>query len=566
MDWTAFRWHFPVAARWAFLDHAAVAPLPDVAGRALEEYGRSLAENGVAAVKDWVDRLAHVRRLAARLVNAPDADDVYFVPNTTHGIGVVAEGFPWQPGDNVVLAAEEYPANQYPWMNLAGRGVTVRVVPSRGGRLSIDDLRAAMDARTRVLTVSSVEFASGFRNDLDALGELCRQRGVFFFVDAIQSLGAFPLDVQRTPVDALAADGHKWMLGPEGAGFGYVRREWVDRLHPIGVGAFSVVRPFEFSMIDFTLKPHAGRWEGGAPNVPGITAFGASLELLLSAGIENVARRVLELTDYLCGRAASAGLAVFSSRAAGEKSGIVSLVKPGVPANVLVKACRAAGVVVNNRAGRVRVSPHAYNTFDDLDRFLEVVRGAGRSPPVATGGPGAIGESDMPNRVLSHRVAVYTGTFDPIHLGHLDIIRRGSRMFDRLIVGVGINPEKASMFTPDERVELVRRVTTDLDNVEVQRFDGLAVRYVREAGAALMLRGLRTTSDMEYEFTMSLMNLNLDSGIETVFLMAREEFSHLTSTLLRQIAVLGGDSIAVLSKFLPEPVKQALVEKARQPR
>jgi pantetheine-phosphate adenylyltransferase len=169
----------------------------------------------------------------------------------------------------------------------------------------------------------------------------------------------------------------------------------------------------------------------------------------------------------------------------------------------------------------------------------------------------------MPNRVLSPRTAVYTGTFDPVHLGHLDIIQRGSRLFDRLIVGVGINPDKTSMFTPDERVGLIRAVTADLDNVEVQRFDGLAVRFVRESGAAIMLRGLRTTSDMEFEFTMSLMNLNLDPGIETVFLMAKEEFSHLTSTLLRQIALLDGDSITVLSKFLPEPVKHALIKKAR---
>jgi selenocysteine lyase/cysteine desulfurase len=376
MDWTAFGSHFPVAARWAFLDHAAVAPLPDVAVRALEEYGRSLADNGIAAVKEWFDRIAHVRRLAARLINAPDPDDVYFVPNTAHGVGVVAEGFPWRPGDNVVLAAEEYPANQYPWMNLAGRGVEVRAVQSRGSRVALDDLRAATDARTRVLTVSSVEFASGFRNDLDALGGLCRERGVFFFVDAIQSLGAFPLDVRKTPIDALSADGHKWMLGPEGAGIGYIRREWVERLHPIGVGAFSVVRPFEFSTIDFTPKPHAGRWEGGAYNLPGITALGASLELLLGAGIENLERRVLELTDYLCDRAASAGLEVFSSRAAGERSGIVSLVKPGVASDVLMRRCRAAGVVVNNRANRVRVSPHAYNTQAEIDRFLDVVRGA----------------------------------------------------------------------------------------------------------------------------------------------------------------------------------------------
>ena len=171
-DWPAFRAEFPVTTRWAFFDHAAVAPLSGPAVRALHEYAASLAENGIAVFKTWFDRLQHVRKLAAQLVNAPDADDVYFVPNTTHGIGVIAEGFPWHPGDNVVLAAEEYPANQYPWMNLAHRVVEVRTVPSRGSRLLLDDIRAAMNDRTRVLTVSAVEFASGFRNDLDALGEL----------------------------------------------------------------------------------------------------------------------------------------------------------------------------------------------------------------------------------------------------------------------------------------------------------------------------------------------------------------------------------------------------------
>jgi pantetheine-phosphate adenylyltransferase len=166
----------------------------------------------------------------------------------------------------------------------------------------------------------------------------------------------------------------------------------------------------------------------------------------------------------------------------------------------------------------------------------------------------------MPNNGLSPRVAVYTGTFDPVHLGHLDIIQRGSRLFDRLIVGVGINPDKATFFSIEERVELLKAVTGGYDNVDVLPFTGLAVRFVREAGARIMVRGLRTLSDMEYEFTMSLMNLHLDPGIETVFLMAKEEFSHVSSSLLRQIAKLGGD----LSKFLPDPVKDALIERTRE--
>src|SRR5262245_8870533 len=166
----------------------------------------------------------------------------------------------------------------------------------------------------------------------------------------------------------------------------------------------------------------------------------------------------------------------------------------------------------------------------------------------------------MPPSTLSPRMAVYTGTFDPVHLGHRDVIERGSNLFEKLIVGVGVNPDKQTLFTPEERVELIREVSRKWKNVEVKAFEGLAVAFVRECGARVVLRGLRTLSDMEYEFTMSLMNRNLDPEIETVFLMAKEEFSHVSSSLLRQIAVLGGD----LSKFLPEQVRRALVERARQ--
>src|SRR4051812_27072774 len=165
MDWSLFRSRFPVTARWAFLDHAAVAPLPAPAVEALRTYADDLAANGIAAVKTRIDRVSAVRQLAARLINAPSPDDVYFVPNTTHGIGVVAEGFPWKPGDNVVLAAEEYPANQYPWMNLASRGVEVRTVPSRGNRVAVDDIRNAMDGRTRGLAGSPGGFSRGVRHD-----------------------------------------------------------------------------------------------------------------------------------------------------------------------------------------------------------------------------------------------------------------------------------------------------------------------------------------------------------------------------------------------------------------
>ncbi len=372
MNWTALREQMPVVHRWAFFDHAAVAPLTEAARQAFHHYAADLAENGSVNEPRWIERLTAVRRLCGQLLGA-DPLDIAFVKNTSEGIGFVAEGFPWAPGDNVVIAAEEYPSNVYPWMNLATRGVEVRMVPSRGNRILIDDIQAHLDSRTRLVSLSFVEFASGFRNDLDRIGELCGQRNICFFVDAIQGLGVIPLDVSRTPVDFLSADGHKWLLGPEGAGIFYIRRELVDLLRPISVGWHSVVRATDFSTIDFQLKPHAGRWESGSLHVGGISALGASLELLLAIGIEAIRDRVFELTDYLCDRLTAARLEVFSSRLPGEKSGIVSVSMQNPDLRALVRSCRDQGIVINQRGGRLRISPHCYNSFEEIDRLLKVL-------------------------------------------------------------------------------------------------------------------------------------------------------------------------------------------------
>ena len=286
------------------------------------------AANGIASYHPWANRVEEARRRAGQLLNA-DPLDVCFVRSTTHGIGVVAEGFPWKPGDNVVLAAEEYPANQYPWMNLARprRRGAGRCRAAAAGSTSTT-FAAAMDARTRVLTVQSVEFASGFRNDLDALGELCRERGVFFFVDAIQSLGR--LSARRAADPDRRALGRRPQVAARAGRGGH-------RLHPPRVGRPAAPdrrrgeqrRPGRATSrtIDFTLKPHAGRWEGGTFNVPRHRRPrrepGIAARMPASTNIED---RVIELTDYLCERRSVGGGKVFSSREPAEKSGIVSLV------------------------------------------------------------------------------------------------------------------------------------------------------------------------------------------------------------------------------------------------
>src|SRR5262245_3585432 len=373
MTWAELREEFPITERWAFLDHAAVSPLPRRTAQTLAAYAADMSANGSTAVSGWVNRTEETRRSLAQLLHCEPLE-LALLKNTSEGIGIVAEGFPWRSGDNVVLAAEEYPSNQYPWMNLGERGVAVRKVASRGGRIAIDDLRDAMDSRTRLLAISSVEYASGFRSDLDALGELCRGRGVALCIDAIQSLGALPLDVSRTPVDFVASGGPKWLLGPQGTGFLYVRGEWLNRLRVALVGWSSVVSGHDYSRIDFTLKPHAGRFESGTLNYGGLAALGESVRLLLDSAPEIREQRVHELTRHLCEQSQRAGWSVFSDRAADAWSGIVVLEKTGDDPKTVAARAKAAGVIVAVRAGRLRVSPHVYNTVEELDRMVDLLK------------------------------------------------------------------------------------------------------------------------------------------------------------------------------------------------
>jgi cysteine desulfurase / selenocysteine lyase len=370
IDWDAVRdAEFPVARRWAYFDHAAVAPLPRRSGDVLRAWTADQENNGVLAWADNERRLEAIRDRAAALVNA-HRDEIAFINSTTHGIGLIAEGFPWREGDTVVTAADEYPSNLYPWMNLESRGVGLRQVPSRDGRIWLEDLDAAIDRSTRMLAISHVEFATGFRNDLDSLADLCRARGVALFVDAIQGLGPFQIDVQRTPIDFLAADGHKWLLGPESSGLLYIRRDWIDRLRPIGVGWHSVVTSYNAPAAEFRLKPSAQRWEGGSFNMAGLLTFGASLDLFFEWGLDVVARRIADRAEAVRELSASAGWTIHGSPRPADRSAIVVLEREGVdPAASAVALRRDHGVVAACRRGRLRISPHVYNDGSDMERL-----------------------------------------------------------------------------------------------------------------------------------------------------------------------------------------------------
>ncbi len=369
----ALRAEFPVTERYAYLNHASVGPLPRRSVLQIAALAASIAESGD---RRWPERNAmaeEVRGLAARLLGAREPHEVAFVENTSTGLSAVAEALAWQPGDNVVGVACEFPSNVYPWMNLAARGVTWRPVPERDGRVDTDELLAQVDDRTRVVALSWVEYANGFRFDLARIGAFCRARGVLFVVDVIQGLGGLVLDVEREAVDVACASAHKWLLGPEGIGLLYVSDRVVERLRPQRAGWRSMRDQGSWTELEIDWGPGAKRYESGTLNGLGICALGVSLQMFLDLGPAAVERRVLALADLAARGLAERGLAVVSSRLPGETSGIVAALHPHLPTERIVDRLLERDIVVSARAGRLRLSPHVYNTADEIERVLDEI-------------------------------------------------------------------------------------------------------------------------------------------------------------------------------------------------
>jgi selenocysteine lyase/cysteine desulfurase len=363
---------FPIAARYAYLDHAAIAPLATPVRSTMDVFLARMTEEPFE-LAHWERLRGQVRSRVAELLSV-GPESIAFTKNTTTGLGLVAAGLDWEAGDNIVGVDREFPANIYPWMGLKRKGVGLRLYQAEQGRIDVKALVRLCDSRTRVLAISAVQFWSGFRTDLAALGKALKGGDVLLVVDAIQAVGAMRLDLSATPVDFLCAGAHKWMLGPVGVGFAYVGPRMLERLHPVTIGPESVVRDREFFDYDLTLKPDARRFEEAAPNYPGILGMGAAVNLLLRAGLPAVEEGVLRLADRLRDELPSRGYElVLKPTLPAERSGIVSFRHPRMVPTELHTRLREAGVIISLRSDFLRASAHYYNSDEDLDRLLEAL-------------------------------------------------------------------------------------------------------------------------------------------------------------------------------------------------
>jgi selenocysteine lyase/cysteine desulfurase len=292
--------------------------------------------------------------------------EIGIVKNTSEGIATVAMGLDWKPGDRVVGFQEEFPANYFPWKRLEERGVAVTWLSVKDPLDRIDE--ACRGAR--LLSISFVQYLTGYRAPLSAIGEICQRNQCIYMVDAIQGLGAFPVDVRACGIHALAADGHKWLLGPEGCGILYIDQALQERVSPIEFGWYNVARYADYTAHDMTLRPNAGKYECGTLNTIGCFGLRAAIEFLLEVGIDRLNPVVTTLADRIAEGVQAKGYEIALARTPENSAGIVSFRKAGIEAREIVRKLQAGGVLAAPRGGWVRTSPHFYVSPDEIDRML----------------------------------------------------------------------------------------------------------------------------------------------------------------------------------------------------
>ncbi len=365
---------FPLSDELIYLNHAAVAPWPKRTSAAVIAFAEQNTRYGSHFYLDWMAKEAECRTQLQTLLNAPSTDDIALVKNTSEALSFVAYGLTWQAGDNIVSSNEEFPSNRMPWQSLANQGVEFRQADLHSADTPEDALFALVDESTRLLTISSIQFASGLRMDLVKIGEFCQQRGILFCIDAIQSLGAVQFDVQAYHADFVMADGHKWLFGPEGLGVFYSSAKAREQLKLTQYGWHNMKDTHNYENKPWEIHPTARRFECGSMNTLGIHALSASLSLLLELGMETVEELVLKNAEIVKTEIAKdQQLLLISSAQSPLKSGIVVFKHRAIANEVLYKHLQDNGVVCALRGGGIRFSPHFYNTQQDIAQAFAII-------------------------------------------------------------------------------------------------------------------------------------------------------------------------------------------------
>ena len=365
---------FPAASSYTYLNSAAVSPIPTTAIAAINAQLTDVANNGSNNFNDWVATKNRARALVAEMLGVR-REQVAFMRNTSDGFASVANGLSWTNTDNIVSFEQEFPSNFYPWRMVRDRfGVELRLSPERNGRIDLDELTAMIDSNTKLVAISAVQFASGFKADLERIGRTARNVDALFAVDIIQGLGATGFDLPAQFVDIAAGASHKWLCAPEGCGILYMSDRARERVEPTFIGWISVETPWDFVDRAQPFKPNALAMESGTGASALFYGLEQSLRLLHETGLAKIDAYLGELTDELCRRVAAKNYDILSSRANGEKSSIVCIKhRGGIHCNQIAEHLQNEGIIVSPRNDRLRVAPHFYNNLEDIERLVSAL-------------------------------------------------------------------------------------------------------------------------------------------------------------------------------------------------
>jgi len=369
---------FAVTQRYVYFNHAAAGVLPLSTVAAVERFVRAHAQEGVLGTFPYDLRMVEYRERIGRFIGAQGAQ-IAIVPNTSAAAGIVAAGLDWNAGDEVLLCDNEFPANAIPWIALRRRGVEVRLLPTSRERLTPELLSRDLTARTRLVAVSWVSYADGYRHDLKGLAEAAHAAGALFCVDAMQGLGVFPIDVMELSLDALFCGGAKWMLALHGAAILYLGSRLAERVELVAPGWRSMRDMWDFHNYDQPFSTDAMRFESGTPNLIGTLSLVCAVDLFTRSGQGSIAQHVLALTDRLAQGLTSLGAELVTLRGARISSGIVTFRLPGYDSIAIGKALQQDGFVTTYRDTGIRLSPHGYNTAAEVDLLLEKLASIART-------------------------------------------------------------------------------------------------------------------------------------------------------------------------------------------
>ena len=365
--------YFDLDSDLIYVNHAAVTPWPQATVAAVKKFADENGRLGSRHYNQWIAVETELRQRLAQLINAPSADSIALLKNTSEGLSVIAYGLEWQSGDNIVIAEEEFPSNRIVWESLKSQGVEIKLVSLKATDNPEQSLIDAMDPHTRLLSVSAVQYASGLRMDLKQLGQACKQRNVLYCVDAIQQIGALRFDVQDIDADFAVADGHKWMLGPEGLALFYCRQSLISTLKLNQYGWHMVENMNDYANMDqWQPAASARRFEAGSPNMLAAHALHASVGVLLEIGMETIERAVMAKIDYLIKACAHhPDIHVISPVTAERHAGIFTFYKDNRDMDTMYQWLVDNGVVCALRGGGIRFSPHFYTSETDLEQLIE---------------------------------------------------------------------------------------------------------------------------------------------------------------------------------------------------